>query len=58
MGSYALGYYSAPGESEAGSGPLPPEVALGRMPTSIPTTPGFPGSGEGIPDSPRTAGVA
>jgi len=36
MGSYALGYYASPEMIEGLPDTLPPEMALGRMPTSIP----------------------
>ena len=36
MGNYALGYYASPEAEGARAGVLPPEAALGRMPTSLP----------------------
>jgi ectoine hydroxylase-related dioxygenase (phytanoyl-CoA dioxygenase family) len=36
MGSYALGYYASPEMIEGLPDTLPPEMALGRMPSSIP----------------------
>ncbi len=45
MGSYALGYFSAPEMIEGQVDTLPPEVVLGRMPRDIPGSFDFPGSG-------------
>ena len=45
MGSYALGYFSAPEMIEGQADTLPPEAVLGRMPKDIPASFDFPDSG-------------